>query len=62
SDAENIFVRLSNLLCDTNKSQYVILFDEYDKPLKAIRGQPWEKAAVETYTSLVNKVFKDNND
>ncbi|KAJ2046169.1 Cytoplasmic GTPase/eEF2-like protein (ribosomal biogenesis) [Coemansia sp. S16] len=62
SDAENIFVRLSNLLCDTNKSQYVVLFDEYDKPLKAIRGQPWEKAAVETYTSLVNKVFKDNND
>ncbi|KAJ2100423.1 hypothetical protein GGI16_003718, partial [Coemansia sp. S142-1] len=62
SDAENSFVQLSNLLCDTNKSQYVVIFDEYDKPLKAIRGQPWEKAAAETYTSFVNKVFKDKND
>ncbi|KAJ2037671.1 hypothetical protein H4S04_008520, partial [Coemansia sp. S16] len=62
SDAENIFVRLSNLLHDVYMSQYVVLFDEYDKPLKAIRGQPWEKAAAEMYTSLVNKIFKDNND
>ncbi|KAJ2252102.1 hypothetical protein GGI13_003473 [Coemansia sp. RSA 455] len=28
------------LLYDVYKSQYVVLFDEYDKPLKTIRGQP----------------------
>ncbi|KAJ2039392.1 hypothetical protein IW146_002133 [Coemansia sp. RSA 922] len=44
------------------KHPYIVLLDEYDKPLKAIRGQPWEKAAAEMYTSLFNKVFKDNTD
>ncbi|KAJ2064572.1 hypothetical protein GGI17_000899 [Coemansia sp. S146] len=61
SDAENLFVRLSGLLRDVYKSPYVVLFDEYDKPLKAIRGQTWEKGAAETYMSLVSKIFKDNN-
>ncbi|KAJ2100422.1 hypothetical protein GGI09_001948 [Coemansia sp. S100] len=44
------------------KHPYIVLLDEYNKPLKVICGQPWEKAAAETYTSLVSKVFKDNND
>ncbi|KAJ2821596.1 hypothetical protein GGI24_004170, partial [Coemansia furcata] len=55
-----IFMRLSDLLSAVYDSPYIVLFDEYDIPLKVIRGNSWEQAAAETYLSLINRIFKDN--
>ncbi|KAJ2700734.1 hypothetical protein H4218_001823 [Coemansia sp. IMI 209128] len=62
STADALFSWLSGLLREVYDSPYIVLFDEYDIPLKAIRRKAWGREAAETYTSLSSMIFKNNKD
>ncbi|KAJ2888347.1 hypothetical protein IWW38_004957, partial [Coemansia aciculifera] len=61
STARAVFTSLSLLLLAIyDKDSYIVLIDEYDVPLKEMRGKPWEDGAKPAYISFINDICKGN--
>ncbi|KAJ1732079.1 hypothetical protein LPJ61_002218 [Coemansia biformis] len=58
--ASLLFMHLSKFVAAQHNRQYIVLVDEYDKPLLATLGGDWHSEARGEYLRMLVGVFKDN--